>query len=103
MRKYIFTTIVFALFAIGCMHAQHNQETGPLVKNRKPWKDPKPSTPITIKKHEKLTGSLAKNRKPWKDEYELQPVVFVERKNLQGAMAKNARPERDNYWEDYTK
>ncbi|WP_036381987.1 hypothetical protein [Muricauda sp. MAR_2010_75] len=103
MKKQIFTTIAFALFTIGCMHAQHIQETGPLAKNRKPWKDPKPSTPIMIKKHEKLTGPLAKNRKPWKDECELQPIVFVERKSLQGPMAKNVRPERDNYFEDYTR
>ena len=103
MKKHIFTTIAFGILTIGYMNAQQNHETGPLAKNRKPWKNPKPSAPIMVKKHEKLTGPLAKNRKPWKDECELQPVVFVDRKDLQGPMAKNVRPERDNYREEYTK
>lgn len=103
MKKHIFTTITIAFVTIGCMNAQSNTETGPLAKNRKPWKDPKPTTVIMIKKHDDLTGPLAKNRKPWKDECELYPVVFVERKDLQGPMAKNVRPERDNYSVEYTK
>ncbi|MAU15079.1 MAG: hypothetical protein CMH46_06010 [Muricauda sp.] len=102
MTKNTCFVIALMFFGFGCVQAQQNMETGPLAKNRKPWKDPKPQTTIYLKKHEDgvLTGPLAKNRKIWKDEYVVTPMVWRTRKELTGPWAKNARPERGNYWED---
>ena len=104
MKNYArITTIISILLsvcAINLINAQNNNETGPLVKNRKPWKDPKPQTTIYLKKYKEgnLTGPLAKNRKIWDAEFIALPIRTREPRELQDFLAKNARPERGNYW-----
>lgn len=95
-------TMIMVFLGFGCVQAQQHMETGPMAKNRKPWKDPKPRTAIYVKKQEDgvLTGPLAKNRKIWEDGYVVAPMVWRTRKKWTGPWAKNARPERGNYWED---
>lgn len=104
MKNYIRITAIISislgLSAFNLANAQNNNETGPLVKNRKPWKEPKPQTTIYLKKYKKgnLTGPLAKNRKIWDAEFIALPIGTREPKELQSFLAKNTRPERGNYW-----
>lgn len=105
MDKYFYITILMVFLGVGLVHAQKGITTGPLAKNRKPWKDPKPHSIVMIKKHDHdpMTGPIAKNRKPYEDICETVPMVFRQRRMLTGPLAKNARPERGNYWEPETK
>ncbi|TXJ95850.1 hypothetical protein [Flagellimonas pelagia] len=101
MKKSIFITILMGLLSVCLMSAQQKKTTGHLVKNRKPWKNPKPQATMLIKNHDhkSMTGPLAKNRKPGVDLCKTYPIVFRERRKLTGPLAKNTRPEHRNYWE----
>lgn len=93
-------SISLCLLAINLANAQNDKTTGPLAKNRKPWKDPKPQTTIYLKKYEEVhvTGPLAKNRKIWDEAFVALPITVREPRELNSFLAKNARPERGNYW-----
>lgn len=103
-KKHLFTTVLIGMVAIATLQAQDNQQTGPLAKNRKLWKNPRVTTQVVIKdhQHKNVTGPLAKNRKIWEDTCASYPVLFRKDRKLTGGLAKNALPERGNYWEPDT-
>ncbi len=61
----------FVLLATYQVSAQQDGTTGPMAKNRKPWKNPRPQSQIMFKDHAHtpITGPMAKNTRPEEDAY----------------------------------
>lgn len=95
--KNLITLIAFSFFIVFGASAQKSDLKGPAYKNRKPWKDPKPTSTLYVKKGETLKGPEAKNARPLeRKQGELVAVNLETKEKPVGPAYKNRKPWSDN-------
>lgn len=97
MKKIAFILTLGLLVSIGAS-AQKTNLKGPAYKNRKPWKNPTPTTLVFTKSGETLKGPAAKNATPLQRKQGEKVLVAVgnDGPKLKGPEYKNRKPWADN-------